>query len=116
MDPLWRTCRCVQGCHIKNMGFLLRCMLLSFTLQPAAEHWEVQTRPTQSMRPTRCLQTELGWLLDDALAAMARPGGDWRPTSWRQLERDLRLRPPLADAACHYLVQLREPLESLCEH
>ncbi|KAL4420380.1 hypothetical protein ABPG77_002320 [Micractinium sp. CCAP 211/92] len=61
------------------------------------------------------LQTELGWLLDDALAAMARPGGDWRPTSWRQLERDLRLRPPLADAACQYLVQLREPLELLCE-
>lgn len=61
------------------------------------------------------MQTELGWLLDDALAAMARPGGDWRPTSWRQLERDLRLRPPLAEAACQYLVQLREPLEALGE-
>ncbi|KAL4430761.1 hypothetical protein ABPG75_006017 [Micractinium tetrahymenae] len=59
------------------------------------------------------LQTELSWLLDDALAAMARPGGNWRPTSWRQLERDLRLRAPLREAACQYLVQLREPLEAL---
>jgi hypothetical protein len=59
------------------------------------------------------LETELGWLLDDSLAAWARPGQDWRPISWRQLERDLRQRAELLEAACQYLVQLREPLDGL---
>lgn len=77
------------------------------TSQSAAPHWV----PT----PCRCTQTELGWLLDDALTAMARPGSGWRPTSWRQLERDLRQRSALREAACQYLVQLREPLEALGE-
>lgn len=64
------------------------------------------------------LQTELGWLLDDALAALARPAGgkpDWRLTSWQQVERDLRPGGPLADAAGQCMVQLREPLETLGE-
>lgn len=61
------------------------------------------------------LQTELNWLLDDSLAAWARPGGDWRSISWQQLERDLRRRQELRDGACQYLVQLREPLHSLGE-
>ncbi|PRW58532.1 hemK methyltransferase family member 1 [Chlorella sorokiniana] len=62
---------------------------------------------------TEDLQTELSWLLDDALAALARPGADWRPATWQQVERDLRRGGPLADAACQYMVQLREPLEAL---
>lgn len=63
-------------------------------------------------------QTELSWLLDDALAGIAQqPGGAWRPATWQQVERDLRARGPLADAAAREQcsVQLREPLEALGE-
>ena len=80
-------------------------------------------RTTYPMNPptstfSAMLQTELDWLLDDALAALARPASakpDWRPTSWRQVERDLRPGGLLADAAGQYMVQLREPLETLGE-
>jgi hypothetical protein len=59
-------------------------------------------------------QTELGWLLDDSLAAWSHNGGDWRGVSWQQLERDLRQQ-TFKDAAGQYRVQLREPLEWLSE-
>lgn len=59
------------------------------------------------------LDTELGWLVDDSLAAWAPLGGEWRPVSWRQLERDLRQLEELRDSVCQYRVQLREPLEGL---
>lgn len=71
--------------------------------------------PTPTCLRSRLFQTELSWLLDDALAALARPGHDWKPASWQQVERDLRRGGPLADAACQYMVQLREPLEALGE-
>jgi hypothetical protein len=56
-------------------------------------------------------QTELSWLLDNALAATARPGGEWASTSWQQLERELRCgEAPPGQGAAGQLVQLREPL------
>lgn len=63
------------------------------------------------------LQTELGWLLDDAVAAVApQPGADWRPATWQQVERDLRTKGPLAGAGSQQVVvQLRETLEALGE-
>lgn len=69
-------------------------------------------RPRRRLLPP---QTELGWLMDDCVAGMARAGKDWGSASWQQVERDVRTQGPLSQAACQYMVQLREPLDALGE-
>lgn len=62
------------------------------------------------------LQTELGWLLDDAVAAVAPAGQPWQPTTWRQLERGLRLSAAeavSAESGAGAQLRLREPLGEL---
>lgn len=123
-DPRQKTCRSEQRLHGSQWGILcpagaatattINCAsistncLLRGLLPPSA-------LLLHSTPPLFSVQTELSWLLDDALAALARPGADWRPATWQQVERDLRRGGPLAEAACQYMVQLREPLEALGE-
>ena len=58
------------------------------------------------------LETELAWLLDDCVAAVKfLPDGGWNSTSWRELERRLKL----YDGGGAE-VQLRESLEKLGEY
>lgn len=57
------------------------------------------------------LDTELSWLLDDAVVGVRSPGDDeWQQQSWRDVERSLRLR---GEPGKETEVSLREPLEEL---
>ena len=65
------------------------------------------------------LQTELSWLLDDAVAGVSSgsggSGGDggWQNATWRALERDAASGPDSGGGDGRRLVRLREPLPAL---
>ncbi len=58
------------------------------------------------------MQTELNWLLDDAIAGMLTGAGAARQTSWRSIERGLRAN-GLDQQQLQQVVQLRAPLHVL---
>mgnify|MGYP001039026982 CR=1 FL=1 len=60
------------------------------------------------------MQTELSWLLDDAVAGMVTAAGDSRQVNWRWIERGLRSN-ELAEQQLQQEVQLRAPLQALGE-
>ena len=91
-------------------------------------------------RTALALQTELRWLLDDAVAALSAPAAaaaagaasppgaavDWRSTTWQQLEKEVGGGGSVeallggggggaasSSSGQQYLVQLREPLGTL---
>ncbi len=59
----------------------------------------------------RALQTELSWLLDDTVVGMLSADGGEQQTSWRSIERGLRINE--LDQQLQQLVQLRLPPEAL---
>ena len=81
----------------------------------ACRHATAESSSWESLRdmPTQeDLETELAWLLDDSVAAIKLvPHGEWKQTSWRELERGMQfLNVEVAE------VQLREPLGKLGEY
>lgn len=74
-------------------------------------------KPQHDVKPMAActaLQTELSWLLDDAVAGIQASSGQVRGTTWRMLELELR-RPHQAPGVQQQVLQLRAPLEALGE-
>eukprot|EP00887_Chlorella_sp_A99_P005641 scaffold1.g5641.t1 len=103
--------------HLLNLFVALECDAF---LGTRGSNWDRLVDELRCTWVDKCTQpyveTELSWLLDDALASLARRGEQWQQASWRSLERDLQHSGGRGLGSLEeYVVQLREPLEVLDE-